>query len=74
MLHFRCRAGLAAKGSWFVAGAIVQATLLAGGAAATENGGNNYPIGVNTILAGLQPPPGSYGYVYLTNVTVQQLL
>jgi hypothetical protein len=34
-------------------------------AAATEGGGNNYPIGVNTVLAGLQPPPGNHGYLYL---------
>lgn len=32
---------------------------------ATEGGGNNYPVGVNTLLSGVQPPPGSHIYVYL---------
>lgn len=46
--------------------AVLAATLgviLAGASAplrayATENGTNEYPIGVNTVLPGLQPPPG----------------
>jgi hypothetical protein len=29
-----------------------------GRAGATENGGQNYPFGVNTILPGIAPPPG----------------
>lgn len=28
-------------------------------ASATENGGQNYPFGVNTILPGIAPPPGA---------------
>jgi hypothetical protein len=32
---------------------------------ATEGGGNNYPVGVNTLLSGVQPAPGNHIYVYL---------
>ncbi|OAJ56026.1 phenol degradation protein meta [Paraburkholderia ginsengiterrae] len=32
---------------------------------ATEGDGSNYPIGVNTLLSGVQPPPGNHIYVYL---------
>ncbi|SDJ12184.1 Uncharacterized conserved protein [Paraburkholderia steynii] len=32
---------------------------------ATEGGGSNYPVGVNTLLSGVQPPPGTHIYVYL---------
>src|SRR5258708_12970715 len=32
---------------------------------ATEGGGNNYPVGVNTLLSGIQPPPGNHTYLYL---------
>jgi hypothetical protein len=44
------------------------AVLLATGAPsivlATEGGGSIYPIGVNTVLAGVMPPPGDYVYFY----------
>lgn len=65
-LRSRRRPGCIASRGPLVAGAVVHAALLANGAWATENGGNSYPIGVNTILPGLQPGPGSYGYLYLT--------
>ncbi|MEM5372404.1 transporter [Paraburkholderia azotifigens] len=32
---------------------------------ATEGGGSNYPVGVNTLLSGIQPAPGSHIYIYL---------
>jgi hypothetical protein len=32
---------------------------------ATEGGGNNYPVGVNTLFSGIQPPPGNHVYIYL---------
>jgi hypothetical protein len=34
---------------------------------ATEGGGSSYASGVNTIMSGMMPPPGLYGYVYLSN-------
>ncbi|AUT61821.1 SphA family protein [Paraburkholderia terrae] len=58
MFHCSCRGR-------FIAAAVIQCALLSGGANATENGGTNYPIGVNTITPGVQPPPGTYGYLYL---------
>ncbi|KAA1004883.1 phenol degradation protein meta [Paraburkholderia panacisoli] len=36
-------------------------------AVATEGGGTSYPLGVNTVLSGFMPPPGLYGYAYLSN-------
>ena len=33
-------------------------------ALATEGGGSIYPVGVNTVLAGVMPPPGNYVYFY----------
>lgn len=40
------------------------ALLGSGKAYATEGGGSIYPVGVNTVLAGVMPPPGDYIYVY----------
>jgi hypothetical protein len=66
MLRSRRLSRVASGSRPLVAGVVVQAALLANGAWATENGGTQYAVGVNTILAGLQPGPGTYGYLYLT--------
>jgi hypothetical protein len=43
--------------------AVVTCAVLASGVAqATENGNEEYPIGVNTVLPGIQPPPGHTEY------------
>jgi len=41
----------------FLAGIVVIAAL-AGAAYATENGATVFPVGVETVLTGMQPPPG----------------
>lgn len=38
--------------------------LLATTASATEGGGNSYPVGVETQMVGLMPPPGDHVFVY----------
>jgi hypothetical protein len=38
--------------------ALLAGAVACGAACATENGGQNYPFGVNTILPGIAPPPG----------------
>ncbi|XYJ90996.1 hypothetical protein AEMCBJ_26190 [Cupriavidus necator] len=37
---------------------VALACLLASNAEATENGQTSYPVGVNTVLNGILPPPG----------------
>jgi len=37
---------------------LLAIALMPGRAAGTENGGQNYPFGLNTILPGVAPPPG----------------
>lgn len=41
-----------------IVGAIASACLLVPGVQATENGLTSYPVGVNTVLNGVLPPPG----------------
>jgi hypothetical protein len=48
-----------------VAGAAIASCSAVPTAHATEGGGNNYPVGVNTLLPGIQPAPGNHVYVYL---------
>jgi hypothetical protein len=50
----------------------VAAVALLGSASATENGGSVYPVGVETVLTGLQPRPGQtvlyeYTLFYMAN-------
>ncbi|RQU22999.1 phenol degradation protein meta [Burkholderia cenocepacia] len=57
----------------FIATAIaLSSTLLCGNTHATENGLATYPIGVNTVLDGILPPPGAtqfynYNQYYVAN-------
>ncbi|NUX99108.1 SphA family protein [Paraburkholderia youngii] len=48
-----------------IAGAAVASCCRVATVHATEGGGNNYPVGVNTLLPGIQPAPGNHLYVYL---------
>lgn len=51
---------------------LFAAAVICDRAVATENGGQNYPFGVNTILPGIAPPPGetwwqNYNVYYTAN-------
>ena len=50
------------------------AALMPLSAEATENGGSSYPLGVNTVLSGMLPPPGLTPYVYLSDYSSNELM
>src|ERR1035437_8063102 len=57
-----------------LAGAFITAMLLSAGAQATENGASVYPVGAETVLQGMMPPPRATGLyefsvVYAANET-----
>ena len=58
--------------AWRVASCLGSLIAMAGFLNATENGGSVYPVGVETVLTGVQPPPGKttlyeYTCLYLAN-------
>jgi hypothetical protein len=67
MSCLKCRDTRRVAGAWFFICAAILGLCRATVTYATEGGGNNYPIGVNTLLSGVQPAPGNHLYVYLAD-------
>ena len=53
----------AGAAGWAVAALILSALTAVAPAQATEDGNQEYPLGVNTVLPGLLPPPGHAAYL-----------
>jgi len=73
-IHF-VRPARASGPSLFIAlGMLVAAGLWPGAAAATEGGGSNKVLGVDTVLTGVMPPPGMRLTSYLGYYTADETL
>jgi hypothetical protein len=70
----RCRGGRRLHRVVLVALPLLIALFITGAVSATENGGSVYPIGVETVLPGLCPPPhGTMFYEFTAYVSANQL-
>jgi hypothetical protein len=52
-----------------LAGFFITGLLLSGEAYATENGASVYPLGVDTVLGGMMPPPKETKFLFSSRFT-----